>query len=216
LTALTAFYDDVLAECPGVPRALALHHIRRAVIEFHQCAQALRKTSAALDVTGAASGATFTMPSSELPTGHMLVGVTAAWWNRNELELVSPTDIAARIGADWMTQAGTPQFVTQTDDDTIRLVPHPSDDADAALIVEFVYGPTDAVTSMDTALFNRWRDKVAAGALWRLKRMAAKPWSDPVGAREYRDIFEKAKSSMSIGRIRGVMGAPLVTKPHAF
>lgn len=213
MTALTAFYNDVVPHVPGCPLAMVDYHIRRAAVEFQQASGALEKTAAALDVLATPGDITLSAPA--LPTNHMLLGVKAAWWFGTPLTLRAPDAIASYLGDDWQSQTGTPLFLTQLTDDTVRLAPQPDSNSSGALSITFTYSPTDAIDAIATALYDRWRDEIAAGALARLLRMK-KPWGDAGLADYYEAKFEAGMGSLHLKRVRGVAGAPLRTRPHAF
>lgn len=213
MSALDTLLDDVMPDLKGCPIALVRYHVKRTIIDFHFRSGAKRKTTAPMDV-----GATgvFTLPASEIDADEQLIGVLKAWWFEIPLEVWSLDSVQEEFGASWKTIAGTPQCITQEDDDSIILVPQPDSATTASLVLSIIYGPNESVANIDDSLLARFRDELACGVKARLMAMKDKPWSDANLAAAYGGVYEDAIGAMSARRTRGPAGATLKTKPFGF
>lgn len=213
---VTSLLDDVLADCPGCPRPLALYALQRSVHEFYRRSRVRRYTTPAYTVQGVSAGLVIpTSANGMLPTtGHQLLEVMAAWWMLKPLRLMSIQEAEEEVGPDWRTQVGEPRAMVQESLDSAQLIPHLTTDAANSLIMSITHGPKEGVTDVDDDIYNRFKLELAAGAKGYLMLMKDKPWTDATMGAVWRDVFGDCVSGVALRSVFGPSGAPRQTKAH--
>ena len=200
-SAFTLWYDEVLPEIPGVLQTMALNHIRRAAIEFCERSQAWVVDQAAISVVAEQSSYAWTPP-----TNTEVVKPRAVWLEKIELPAKTPGECSAIYG-DYMQATGSPKCFTQDEPATFILVPQPTAAITDGITAKLAIKPTPSATGIDTIIFNRYYDGIAAGAKWRLLKMPKKPWTDKEAAAEYKATFDAAIAKALLETSKSFAGA---------
>lgn len=211
-TALTAWYDDVLTDLPGIsPGAFALKLIRDAVIEFCQKTQAHRIDHPPIDLVALQSTYPYA-PGADLVVIEPLQASVFA----NNVPLAGATDgdLDIQYGQCWRTgavQPGTGAFYRLPDDSNIQIVPTPDAGVVGGLVLRVAVKPTETCAGVDDRLYNQtlYRDAIAAAVKWHAKAMAKKPFSDPQGAAYWMGEFNRMCGTAQARVARGFAARPL-------
>lgn len=205
--AYTAFYDEVLPEVPGCLQAVALNAIRNACIEFCQ------KTDVYL-YDHPAINAVISTPTYAFapPTGTLVSKVLQAFYNGRELIPKTPDELKEIYGVyqslDWRSRTGTPKYITQDDEQNVRLVPMPDASLAGGIKLRVSLKPTRASTTVVDRIFEEYVEAIKNGALYRLKISKGKPYTDEAGAEQCYAFFNteidttKHKVAMGFGRAK--------------
>jgi len=209
-TAYTAFFDHVLPAVPGCPQPMAIDAIRRAAIEFCEKTLAWIYKHPAINVVAAQMAYPFVPP-----TGAVVAKVLQAWHNDIKITPKTPDELN-EIYANWLTIAGTPQYITQDDERNLLLVPTPSAALTAGLVLRVALKPTLASDDIETSIYEEYRDAIASGAKARLMLIKDKPYSDmELGALEM-GLFNAAVADAKFKAQKGCGRARVRTVTHFF
>jgi hypothetical protein len=209
LANLTAFYDYILPDIPGIGLGLALQEIRNAVIEYCEKSLSYEYTLPAIDVV--ASTHTYTLSPE---TNTRVVDIKHVLYDDEELEPASEAELDTLFN-DWRTTgAGTPgYYLSVIDRSSIRLVKTPSGDLTGGLLVKVAQAPLRAATTVPDWLLERKADAIGYGAKARLFAMRKKPWSDAARAAYYLEKFEACCGRGDIEQTKNFTRKPLRTTP---
>lgn len=156
MTDLDAFLPSIRPYAPGVSDLIAYFGIRQAAIEFCERTKSWRFEDE-FDVSSDECEALMSPPGSVI---HLIEGV---WFEGNKLEPVTPEHLdnvcpGWRAGAD---VSGVPQYVTQTAQNTITLVPRTAGRVKLSLFLK----PSDDAEDLPSFLAAQHRMTIAHGAL---------------------------------------------------
>jgi len=112
---------------------------------------------------------------------------------------------------------GQPRYITQTSANTISIVPYAPGTITLAAILKPIAGPAFGVDSSEpdpvvlqdrqnvipAFLFQQFAHTIANGALYRLKTMSNRPWSDQPGAATFFSLFNQSCDTSFNAAIRG-------------
>lgn len=186
------FLDDVMPYVPGCTEFMALDKVRQAAIEFCRMTNVSRETFDDLDLDANEPEVVVPSPSSHLRTYKFL-------WVRTTQRTLTEANrrMLANRSSDW-TQAGTADWPTafvRIDNETIYLIPTPSEDKAGVLSAQVSFIPTKAASKLDAVLMDEYREAIADGALTRLLSLRNESWYDPNGASDHGLSFASAISN---------------------
>ena len=175
----------------------------RAVVRFCEESLVWKSTEQeALDVVAGQSEYTVPVPAGLTSGDVQVVHVNEAFYNGVRLPAITENALK-EMYQDWRTQTGTPRHRTQTEPNSIRLVPIP-EAADAltnGLTVEATYKPAMTATAIPNFIFNQYGFAIAAGALASLLSMPGRTWfnGELAGyyAQQYRSAVIAARTDAS-------------------
>lgn len=202
-TNFTAWYDDVLPHAPGCAPAIALDAIRKAAIEFCRESRIYQYDHPA--VTVVASQATYAFVPA---TDTVVTEILDAWYDGVPLD-PKGRDELGNISSNWREWTGTrPIYITQDDERNARLAPIPTVGLASGLKMLVALKPTITATSIETRIYEEYREQIADGALARLYVSPKKPYTDlplaQVKAAMFRSHCNLAYNKAMRGHTRGV------------
>jgi hypothetical protein len=188
-TTYDALLPEVLPYVPNCPEMSAVNAIRNAVIEF--CTGSWYWQHDCYPIPAIAGLNEF---EPDLPTQTKFVGVVDAFFGGRPLKPNDEATLRNRYAnRDFRAWQGTPAYWYQTDPDKLLLVPTPDTEAAKfSLDLRIAVAPTRVSTGADDALFERYAETIAAGAIARLKAVPGQPYSDQAGAQVALILFKKA------------------------
>lgn len=203
-------YSDLLRDVlphlengPSDPLAEAM--LRSAVIEFCNQSWVWRYIPDPIGIT-AGEGAYDLEP----PTGADVAAVLSCNIDGNEI-LPASTDDLSDMYARWQTLSGTTRHYTQTDTDSILLVPKPKFNIAGGLMMVLALQPSRSSTSFPDWIADQYAESLASGALSRLMLMPGKAWSDGQTGLFHKDKFHSAIQAAKTSGARGLGRAPVRT-----
>lgn len=184
--------DMMLVELPGCPAALLTQHLQQAARKFCIDTEAYLEELAAIDLV--AEDVTYTLTPAH--TGCEIRRIKEVWI-RTEEDVDDDLDGTLQAFDKYEFE---PQTNVLTLDDSIE----PQEAVTDGLVVKVVLVPflkSDiAATAVSDDFLNVWAEPIMARALFTLKRMSRKSWSDPQGAmvnlQEYNDGVTRAKQEV--------------------
>jgi hypothetical protein len=208
----TAWYDEVIPDVPGCLPAMATNAIRNAAIEFFDKSNAYIYNHAA--ISAVADTPTYAYVP---PTGTVVVKPLQVFYDGREIFPKTADELKSFYpSTDWREETGTPRYFTQDDKTNIRLVPMPDADFADALTLRVSLKPTRASTTIDAGLWEEYLEPIKNGALYRLKVLKNKPFSDPEGAKLCFALFEDGIAKASNDASKGFGRAKRRVRGHWF
>ncbi len=198
------FYDFVMPHVPGVDTAMVDFHLRETAIEFYERSQAWRYVHAPITVTALTANYPYVTPDPAQTEVHVI-----NYAEFNDDEIGSQTSQFSSRYKDWRNLISQPEFVIGSQTEAI-LVPIPSLDGTLDLIVSLK--PTVDSTGIDDDLqFNDYRATMVHGALYRLMRIPAKPYTSQELAYAHMVDFSAGITAANIRVELEYTNAPLET-----
>lgn len=195
-TALSSFLPLVAPRAPGAPDPAVERAVRQAAIEFCSRTLVLERTLAAIQTV--ADQQDYTASYS----GEVVHRLLAVRLDDAELALLSQAQTDAMPV---VPDGGTPEAALLVGPTTLRLYPAPTVD-DMDIVARCAMRPSQAATTLDDGLYERYAECIANGALARLLQDAKSAYYDPAGAGAARAAFEgavaSAKSAAFFGHAR--------------
>jgi hypothetical protein len=206
---LEAFLPEIMLESSGVPAPVALNAIRNACYDFCRKSLVWNEVQSAVAYT---AGVTVYQPTP--PTDAQVISVLHV--NVDSTLVVYPysTEEVAMARPNWQSFVGNIEGFVQPDRGTIRFFSVPQSSGTFAAMV--AYAPKRNAKTIDDLLFNVYLESIKYGALWKLKIMPGKPWSDPAGAQYYERAFNTKIGEATIDRTRGNTRTVLRVAPRSF
>jgi len=202
MATLTGLLPQVLPECPGVPRPVALNAVRNAAREF--CERSLYWQADHAPITTVTDESGTGEYTLTMPTGAQLVSVldpihhnnypvyqkTERWLEENQVTW------RTKVGdqANWWHYAGV---------NIVRLVPYPTTAQTNSLLISMALKPDTTSDELDDRTNNDWYEHIASGAKARLMLMPNKQWSDEKLAEINLAIFNQGISDAFSKAISG-------------
>lgn len=182
---------EVVAQCPDVPRPLAVNAIRDSAIEFCTLSEIWRHELDAFPVTVGVRDYEL-----DIPAGAYLVAVKVLRFEGSPLEPKSIDDLDLQ-DIRWRTRDGMPSAFVHRDIDQIALNRAPTQEGSITGTVAL--RPSVSAIGMDSSILREgWKEAIASGARARLRRMPDKAWSNPQLSVADQGLFiadaERAKS----------------------
>ncbi len=196
-TSFDAFLPQVTLYMPLVSEPAAILAIRSAAIEFCQQSHIWMHEHDPITVSAGVNNYEF-----DPPCDAVVVRIAAAWYDGTPIYPTTEDLLHRRMGADWRTVAGTPGGYVQLRHDEVMLVPCPTTRLADALKMTVALAPSQASTTIDTAIYERWAEKIGFGARARLYATSRQPYSDANAALVYERRFREGIGEAKIERNR--------------
>lgn len=166
---LDEFLPHIMQYAPGCSIPAAHFGIRQAAIEFCERTKLWRWEDEFSILSNDCEQVT-------TPYGSVLHEIDKVLFNDDELERATPSWLDA-VEPGWRTNSltGIPRYVTQTELNTIRLVPG----QDGHVNIYVWLKPSQDATQLPDFLSDQYREIIAGGALARLLAQKNQPYSDP-------------------------------------
>jgi hypothetical protein len=183
LASFESLVRDVLPYVPGCSESLIETNLRSATIELCEKSKAYTYD---LDPITTVSG--IYEYEFDQPTGTDVHQVLWATYDGHDLDPISPRSLELNY-PDWRDRGGTPTVYLQKTPDTFWLVPVPN--SNNQLLLNVALRPTRTTNSIDTDFSDTYRDAIVFGTIYRLLRIPAKQWTDPMAAADYFNLFQE-------------------------
>lgn len=204
---LDAFMPAIRPYAPGCPNITAFAAIRLAAIEFCERTKFWRWED---DFSVTADDA----EQITTPYGSVLHEIEKVMFDGNELERKTPSwlDDFEPGWRPFGALTGTPQYVTQTELNTIRLVPSQAGDVNVYVWLK----PSADATQLPDFLSDQFREVIAYGALARLLAQTGQPYSNPTNGAGYAALFDMKITGLMGKAATGQQRAPRRTRASMF
>lgn len=203
---VTEVAPDV-SECPGFVIEAAL---RTMAIEFCQRSLCWRYEHPAQTAAAGIGDYEFQVPADSVVAKLMSI------WHNGVLLTPKSHDDLAGMYSDWLTEEGTPCYVTQFNEREFRPVPIPDVTLGNAFSLIVALKPTRTSTGIDTTIYEEHLDTLACGAKARLMEVPGKPWTNVMLSQYHRGKFEAGVLSAMNRVATGYGRASLRVKPRSF
>lgn len=191
MTAYTAWLDETMPDLPGALQAMVINAIRNSAIEFCEKTDIYIYQHPAIDAVLNTPTYAFVPPASTL-----VAKVLQVFYNGLELIPKTPDELKSIYGiwnsTDWRDRTGAPRYYTQDDERNIRLVPMPDASLTGAIKLRVSLKPTRASTTIEDRIYEEYLEAIKYGALYRMKSLLNKPYSDPNGAVASFNLFNQS------------------------
>jgi hypothetical protein len=188
-------YSDLVAEvhlhCPGAPIPLIMSKLREAAREFCERSTAYRVEIDA--ITTIPSVADYEV---DVPMDTVLVEPIVMWFDGQPLEPASEVLLNQKLGGDWATTRGSPEYVYKASGNTLKLIPVPA--KIGALKVTGVIALKPARNSLGLVewFVEDYYEGIVACANYLMAIMRGTDWYEPnIAAGFYADYQEKADAA---------------------
>lgn len=194
--AYTQWLDHVQPHVPDCPSPMILLAVRQACIDFCRQSRYLRVN---LDVFNTVVGD----DEYELapPTDTVVSAVLNVRCGSRLIDAAKQEDLDAEANY-WRDLEGPPTRYLQPDEASIILNPVPQEIVAVRILAAL--RPSQASGGVDEAIFERFLDPVASGALSRLMAMPGVAWSNPELAGYHAQIFNSGISDAADRAARGL------------
>lgn len=204
------FLPEVALEAVECPEAVMLNALRNAIRDF-----CLRSGIWAEDLADIALLTDQPEYSLTLPDGAEFVRIEKARYNGRPVGVFTEQEMDDSV-SNWRASTGASlSAIVSLSQTTIRAYPVPEADDTNPLMIRAVLKPTLAAATCHDDV-GSWSEGIVAGALFRLKKMPNKPWSDREGAAVYRNEFEAAVGRATDSALRGHARRSLSVQHRSF
>jgi hypothetical protein len=172
------FLPEVMQFVRDVPEIVAVNAIRNATIEF--CEKTLFLQQAFDGITTVAGVNQYELD----PDGDYKVVDIMEIWNGDQFLIPKPIEELTRIyrTSNWQNLTGNPYYFFRPSPSILQLVPTPQITQAGYLKIRAAVAPTRASTTVDSDVYERWLEIIAAGAKARLYATPNQPYYDPKAA----------------------------------
>lgn len=207
--ALEQFLPEVLVEVEGVPSITATGALRNACFDF--CRKSLAITELLPPVAYTQGTQTYSLTS---PVWAQIVAVLNITVDSKTTIYPWAMDDVVANRPSWTSDVGVVRGFVQPELAVVSLLAIP--DSSGVFQPQVAYAPTRTTEEVDARLFNIYLETIRYGALWKLKAMASRPWSDPQGAVYYEGRFWMGVNAAVIERNKSNSRAALRVSPVPF
>lgn len=199
---LDDFAGSINFYAPGCPDTTMYFGIRQAAIEFCERTRLWRYED---DLTSTVAEAEILVA----PTGAEIHEIELVLFNGQELEPKSTSWLDENM-LGWRAGilSGTPHFYTQTEPNTIRIVPREAGSVDVAVWLK----PSQDATELPDWLVDQYREVIAQGALARLLLIPNQAFTNADLGVAFANMFERKLDGMTTKSLAGQQRAPVRTK----
>jgi len=197
---------EILPYVPGCPDTLVKTHMRAATIEACEKSQAYVHD---LDPISTVSGV-YEYDFGQ-PTGTDVHQILWMIHDGNDLDPISPRSLELNF-PDWRNRSSIPRVYLQKNPDTFWVVPVPSSSKTNAIRLSVALKPTRTSNNINTNFSTDYRDAIIYGTLFRLMRIPAKDWSDPVASTDYYALFQNEIAEAELRGRAGDLGVRRLVK----
>lgn len=212
IIALTTWFNDVLPDVPGCLEAVALDAILDAAIVFCARTKVHKVDLDPIMLLANTPSTPFVAPASAPQT--RVVEIREATYGTTSLMFKDPDWLRVHYDPIWRTKTGTPQFITQDDEESFRVVPYLTVNSTVALNLFVSLKPTATATDIEARLWREYREVIQAGALARLMLSPKKPYSNATLGAIHNDAFENAIARITHKAFKGHVRSRTRTKAH--
>lgn len=203
----TALSTRVRPKVPQCPEPLIEQAVKDAVIDFYRRSRIRRDDLT--PVAAVADQAAYTLtPPANCAIVHLLAltydgeplhptradELDANWHDLANRRFIVDSGSSEASTDQWRTLTGTPKAYYQPIPTQVRLVPIPTAALANAIAARAVVCPTEASTSFDDWVFERFYPALVSGALANLLSVPNKPWTSPDLAMYHAEIFGRGIS----------------------
>ena len=204
MASFESLVKEVLPYAPGCPDSLIQTNIRSAAIELCEKSKAFTFD---LDPITTISGEY--EYEFDQPSGTEVHQILWATYDGNDLDPISPRSLELNY-PDWRDKTGTPTVYLQKTAISFWLVPVPNTNKE--LLLNVALKPTRTTNNIDTEFSNTYRDGIIYGTIYRLLRIPAKQWTDPIAAADYFNLFQAEVSDAELRGRGGNIGVKRTVK----
>ncbi len=204
MASFESLVKEVLPYAPGCPDSLIQTNIRSAAIELCEKSKAFTFD---LDPITTISGEY--EYEFDQPSGTEVHQILWATYDGNDLDPISPRSLELNY-PDWRDKTGTPTVYLQKTASSFWLVPVPNTNKE--LLLNVALKPTRTTNNIDTEFSNTYRDGIIYGTIYRLLRIPAKQWTDPIAAADYFNLFQAEVSDAELRGRGGNIGVKRTVK----
>jgi hypothetical protein len=207
MSSVDRFLPEIRPYAPGVPDATAYKNIRLAAIEFCERTRLWRFED---EYTVTASDCEQVLT----PAGSALHDIEVIMFDGRELRPVGTRDLD-RLSQGWRTDEQTsamPEYVTQINSNTIRIVPA----AEGSLYLCLRLKPSQDTMDLPDFLATEYREVIGWGALGRLLMIPGQSYTNPDLAAFYMGRFTSKLDSLVTKGTKGQQNAPKRTRARFF
>jgi hypothetical protein len=202
---LDAFLPNIRPYAPGVAEPAAFFAIRQAAIAFCERTRLWRYED---EFTVAEDGC----EAIVVPYGAVIHEIERADFNGKRLTPMTPGALDDLL-PDWRSGlTGTPRYVTQTEPDTIALVPKTA----GTVTLHLYLKPAQDADELPDFIVDQHRNVIAHGALMHILTIPNQSFTNPDMAAAYAASFERKLDSLFNANSRGQQRAPNRTKANFF
>lgn len=201
---LDAFIPNIRMYAPGVSDPAAYFAIRQAAIEFCERTRAWRYDDELSVTAEQVDGIT-------APNNSVIHDIDGVWFDGTKLTPKTPGQLDVLVPA-WRsgaTKAETkPKYVTQTELNTIRLVPFTAGTVKFTLFLK----PSQDATEVPDFLVDQQRETIAWGALARILLIPNQSFTNPELGAAFGQVFQQKLDGKTTLGFTGQQRAPVRTK----
>lgn len=205
---LDEFLPNIRMYAPGVADPTAYFGIRQAAIDFCERTRAWRFTDdfnvTASDQDGLLS-----------PFGSVVHEIESVWFNGRLLRPVTPAWLDENVSG-WRSgndkPAGQPSYITQTEPNTITMVPFGTGTVRVSLYLK----PSQDCDQLPDFLADQHRETIAWGALSRILLIPNQSFTNPELGATFGQSFQQRLDGKSTLGSTGQQRAPVRTKASFF
>lgn len=193
---------DVLPYVPGCPDTVVENALRSSTIELCEKAAVYTKELDAISTVSGIYEYEFNQPA-----GTKVDKILWAMYDGKDLEAITPRGLAAQRPK-WRdgTNNATPEHFLQISPELFWLIPIPDTTKTDGIIMNVSLKPSRSSNNILTQVADDYRDGIIFGALYRLLRMPARDWSDPMAAADYAGLFRQTVQDAEIKARRADIG----------
>jgi hypothetical protein len=200
MTELDEFLPLIMPKVPGCPEPSAFAAIIRAAQAFCERTRLWRD----------ADQFTVTPTSCNVmcaPEGADVFEIEHARLDSLDLLPASQHFLNGNVGQ-WRELVGPSKWITQTEPDTVLLVPAGS----GRLMLSLILRPSEGATQLPDFIAKHHRQVIADGALADILMLPMQSFTDPSRAQFYSERFEARLDVLSASNIKGQQKAPMRSK----
>jgi hypothetical protein len=191
------FLPRFLLDVPRCSSILAEDTARDACMEFFRLSRAHRIDHPPI------SSAAGQAPYAWAPGGDLkVVRAEEVWYDKVKLSPIMPADLSA-IYTYWPDEEGTPLYYLQESEETLILVPKPTEALTDAILSKVSVRPSLTSTGIDDTLFDKYVEQIVYGIKARLFAMREEYWHDITLAMHFKQRFESAIASIAVAADMG-------------
>lgn len=195
----------VMPFLPSCPEPIAIDGLRNATIDLCERTHIWKGEDK------------FTMSASIgdvcVPYEATLIKIEDARFNGSRLQPISANALNERfLCKDWRDLRGTAAFITQTDHNTVVVVPK----QDGELTLQTILAPSFDAVRIPRFIMSRYKQTLAQGAIAYAMMIPSERYYNPELAMSFRAKFERDLDRLSTNGYTGQQGAPIRSKPSYF
>lgn len=202
MTPFNKWLDNVMVDCNGCPKEMAIKHIREAAIAFCEQARVLIKTVQPAEVL---DGLPVTIV---LPEDYDVARVQLVTYCGREVTVKTKAELHFN-SHDFEQQCDTPKHYYQQQIDQLILYPAPANVNKDKLFIDVAVKPARDASEIEDWFYSTHYEAIAHGAKARLMEIPEKPYSNPNLAAyhmsKFNDMAQKARASHTQGMGKRVL-----------